>query len=386
MGIIHFPIQFPHLAKRVWRTPHRTPHNAPFFPSSPLNSISTAPFGFRRDLHRWQQLVTPAWLAALLAGTPLVAAPSRHWRLFEIGFDGSSAFAHGHIAGAGYIDTTQLEHGPLWNKVSDQLLERCLLRHGIRHDVTVVLYGRNRLAAARAAHLMLYAGVKDVRLLDGGFVAWSRAGLPLAQGAAPPAVPLDDFGAAFPAHPEYMFDMHQARSLLLQADGVLVSTRTWNEFIGATSGYSYIDARGDIPGAVWGRAGDDDDVHSMTEFHHADGTMHSAAEICRLWRGAGVRADQHTVFYCGTGWRASLAFFYAWLMNWERIAVYDGGWCEWSRDCNNPVLCRTENAPQLRAHVFSGDALIHGRDGQRGRTAVVAAPHNDAHPCAWYRA
>jgi 3-mercaptopyruvate sulfurtransferase SseA len=27
-------------------------------------------------------------------------------------------------------------------------------------------------------------------------------------------------------------------------------------------------------------------------------------------------------------------------MNWERISVYDGGCCEWSRDPDNPVVCR----------------------------------------------
>jgi thiosulfate/3-mercaptopyruvate sulfurtransferase len=53
----------------------------------------------------------------------------------------------------------------------------------------------------------------------------------------------------------------------------------------------------------------------MTEFHHSDGRMKPAAEICRMWHAAGVHAGRHTVFYCGTGWRASLAFFYAWLMN-----------------------------------------------------------------------
>jgi thiosulfate/3-mercaptopyruvate sulfurtransferase len=37
-----------------------------------------------------------------------------------------------------------------------------------------------------------------------------------------------------------------------------------------------------------------------------------------------------TAFYCGTGWRASMAFFYAWLMDWPHISVYDGGWFEWS--------------------------------------------------------
>jgi 3-mercaptopyruvate sulfurtransferase SseA len=74
--------------------------------------------------------------------------------------------------------------------------------------------------------------------------------------------------------------------------------------------------------------------------------MKSAAEIVRMWQACGIHADQSAVFYCGTGWRASLAFYYAWLMGWERIAVFDGGWCEWSREQGNPVLCRVRLAQQ----------------------------------------
>jgi len=306
-----------------------------------LNSIASfVPSGFRHDLPRWRQLVTPEWLAALVAGAPVDAAPDRAWRLFEVGCGQRDNFSRGHIPGAGYIDTAQLEHGPLWNKVADQALERLLLGHGIRHDVTVILYGRNPLAAARAAHLLLYAGVQDVRLLDGGFNSWMAAGLPIAPGAAVGHAATEDFGARFPARPDYLVHMPQARSLLARPDAALVSIRTWSEFIGKTSGYSYIDARGDIPGALWGRAGADGDVNSMAAFHCAQGRMKPAAAIRAMWQAAGIHPDRHTVFYCGTGWRASLAFFYAWLMGWERIGVYDGGWCEWSRDASNPVVCR----------------------------------------------
>ena len=56
---------------------------------------------------------------------------------------------------------------------------------------------------------------------------------------------------------------HQARKLSQQPDGVLVSIHTWNEFIGKTSGYSYIEAIGDIPGAHWRRPGNDDAGNSM---------------------------------------------------------------------------------------------------------------------------
>ncbi len=64
-----------------------------------------------------------------------------------------------------------MESEPLWNKVSDEQLKAMLAKHGIRHDTTVILYGRDVYAGARVAQIMLYAGVKDV-------VCWMAAGKP----------------------------------------------------------------------------------------------------------------------------------------------------------------------------------------------------------------
>ncbi|MES2149565.1 MAG: rhodanese-like domain-containing protein [Pseudomonadota bacterium] len=293
--------------------------------SDPLPTES----GFRRDLVRWRQLVAPTWLAALLAGQAVEAAPAGRWRLLEVGCGDAPLHAQGHIGQAAYLDSGELETLPLWNKVDDAALLALLLRHGIEHDTTVLLYGRGALAQARAAHLMLYAGVRDVRLLDGGLAAWCAAGLALSRQCAP-LVPALRFGAPFPGRPGFMADMAQARQVLGHPDGALVSVRSWSEYSGATSGYSYIAARGDIPGARWGRAGRDGDVDSMDDYHDAAGRMRPAAEIRRMWHASGIHAGQDTLFYCGTGWRASLAFFCAWLMGWPRIGVYDGGWYEWS--------------------------------------------------------
>ena len=109
-----------------------------------------------------------------------------------------------------------------------------------------------------------------------------------------------------------------------------------DEFVGTTSGYPYIEARGDIPGARWGCVGNERDVNRPSDFHNPDGTMKTRGEICDFWRKAGIHADRQTAFYYSTGWRASLAFFYAWLMNWERVSVYDGGSYEWRSDPGNP--------------------------------------------------
>ncbi|MFD2273309.1 hypothetical protein ACFS07_25640 [Undibacterium arcticum] len=47
----------------------------------------------------------------------------------------------------------------------------------------------------------------------------------------------------------------------------------------------------------------------MSDFHNPDGTMKAPNEICAFWGKAGIHSGQKTAFYCGTGWRASLAFF-----------------------------------------------------------------------------
>lgn len=288
---------------------------------------------------RWRQLVTADWLAALLVGRCHDGAPTRDWRLFEVGCDAGARAMRGHIPGAGYIDTCELEGGPWWNKVDDASLENALLGKGIRCDTTVILYGRSILLPARAAHLLLYAGVKDVRLLDGGLEAWQAAGHPITN-ALPSRWPRAEFfGCRVPAHPEYLADLGQVQRVVGSREGVLVSNRTWSEHIGEISGYSYIAAKGDIPGARWGRAGQNGDVHSMSDFQRANGTLKPPAEVCAFWAAEGITPHRHATFYCGTGWRASLAFFYAWLMGWQRISVFDGGWLEWSqpRDTNDPT-------------------------------------------------
>ena len=318
------------------------------------DSKPRVPPGFRSDLPRWRQLVSAPWLEALLAGQPVAAAPSANWQLFEVACEGLEAFQGGHIPGARYLDTRQFERLPFWNSLPEGDLQHVLKLVGICPGCTVVLYGRNLLAAARVAQLMLVAGVQDVRLLDGGLAAWCAAGLALHHGHEPQRLNRDtgvgiasnaDAGASrtacFVSRPDYLIGTAQAKVLLAQSDAALVSIRTRAEYWGETSGYSYIAARGEIPGALWGHAGSDGDVNSMGSFQEADGRMKPAAKIATLWREAGIVPEMQIAFYCGTSWRASLAFLYAWLMGWERISVYDGGWFEWSSDPANPVICRT---------------------------------------------
>jgi thiosulfate/3-mercaptopyruvate sulfurtransferase len=216
----------------------------------------------------------------------------------------------------------------------------------------VILYGRDtegqanekwpgrragQIAATRAAAILTYAGVSDVRVLDGGYDHWVRAGLPLGTVANRP-VPAERFGLPIPVRPEVLVDIDEAKAILADPDGsALVSVRTWREHIGAVSGYNYIGPAGRIAGDVWGNCGSD--AYHMQHYRTIDNTMRPYPEIAANWAAAGITPDRRVAFYCGTGWRASETWFYAHLMGWDRIAVYDGGWLDWS---NDPVSNATE--------------------------------------------
>jgi thiosulfate/3-mercaptopyruvate sulfurtransferase len=142
---------------------------------------------------------------------------------------------------------------------------------------------------------------------------------------------------SIPQRPEIIVDIEEAKAILADPEGAaLVSVRTWKEHTGQVSGYNYIEPKGRIAGDVWGNCGSD--AYHMQHYRNVDNTMRPYPEIAANWAEAGITPDKWVAFYCGTGWRASETWFYAYLMGWERIAVYDGGWFEWSQDPTNNAI------------------------------------------------
>ncbi|HAH57011.1 MAG TPA: thiosulfate sulfurtransferase, partial [Bacteroidales bacterium] len=74
----------------------------------------------------------------------------------------------------------------------------------------------------------------------------------------------------------------------------------------------------------------------MENYRNVDHTMREYHETQAFWNAAGITPDKRLAFYCGTGWRGSEAFFNAWLMGYPDVAVFDGGWFEWSNHPENP--------------------------------------------------
>jgi len=300
-------------------------------------------------LKRYRQLVYPQWLKTLIDGGTPPEFDGKDFVICHGHYRNRGAYEEGHIPGAIEVDTNTLESTETWNRRSPEELKTSLENLGITEDTTVILYGRfsfpdnndpfpgssaGHLGSIRAAFIMMYAGVKDVRILNGGLLSWEDAGYEIStrEYKAPRR---GEFKIQIPGRPELAVDVPEAKEIIASDQAELVSVRSWPEYIGEVSGYNYIEKKGRIPGSVFGNCGTD--AYHMENYRNLDHTTREYHEIEESWREVGVVPEKHNAFYCGTGWRGSEAWFNAWLMGWPRVSVFDGGWFEWSNDPSNPI-------------------------------------------------
>ncbi len=299
-------------------------------------------------LKRYKHLVSAGWVHELISGAKPLHYSNSNFVIVHAHYRNRDAYLSGHIPGAIDMDTLALEAPETWNRRSPAELKKALEEHGITKDTTVLMYGKfmfpdnsdefpgsaaGDIGAIRCAFIMMYAGVKDVRVLNGGFQSWVDAGYDVSY-TDETKNPVDDFGATIPVHPELAVDTPEAKEMLIAPHAELVCVRSWREYIGEVSGYNYIKPKGRIPGAVFADCGSD--AYHMENYRNLDHTTREYHEIEEIWESNGITPEKHLAFYCGTGWRGSEAWFNAWLMGWPNVSVYDGGWFEWSADPHNP--------------------------------------------------
>lgn len=235
---------------------------------------------------------------------------------------------------------------------------------GIQHKRRCVVYTQSLrcgvidlAVSARLAWCLSYAGVEDVGLLYGGFGAWRAAGLPTAHPTRPQ--PVADFfggevGHAFPACPQYDACTEEVEGIVKAATGEaaadtaapqLADVRSWREFTGGRHDYPYALPHGRIPTARWAHWGPSTyiggDFFGAASAGDGDASAAAASVLdldceatARLWKAWGLdvgpRRRRRIVFYCGSGWRSSLAWCVARLLGHDDCASYDGGFLEWA--------------------------------------------------------
>jgi thiosulfate/3-mercaptopyruvate sulfurtransferase len=287
-------------------------------------------------------LITPAGLARLLAGASAgVALLDVRWRLG--GPPGIDAYRAGHLPGAVFLDLDTALAAPPGAGGRHPVpaaadFQAAMRRAGVREHATAVVYDdADSTAAARAWWLLRYFGHEAVRVLDGGYRAWTSAGLPVEAGT-PPAGAAGDFTA----RPGHMPLLDAAGAAATTRTGVRLDARAGERYRGETEPVDPV--AGHIPGAV---------SAPTAQNVNPDGTFRSPAELAARFAALGIAAgtpadgpDAVPVgAYCGSGVTAAhevLALRLAGIP----AALYAGSWSEWITDPDRPVA--TGPASSLR--------------------------------------
>lgn len=278
--------------------------------------------------------VSPEWLQSVIAGNQ---KESSDYIILECSWGElvkDSAYNKGHIEGAVHMNTDSVESEEFWNIRSAEEIKKLVADYGITKDTTVICYADTGVNSAddRVAFTMLWAGVENVKCLDGGLEAWTKAGYELETKSNQPTATEKVFGTTIPAHPEYILSIDDTIDKLESDDNFkLVSIRSKAEFLGETSGYSYIDRAGEPKGAIWGHDTDDG------SYNKEDGTTVGIDVLEKYLEKSGASLENELSFYCGTGWRATIPFLICYENGYTNMTVYDGGWYQWQMNDDLPV-------------------------------------------------
>jgi thiosulfate/3-mercaptopyruvate sulfurtransferase len=263
-------------------------------------------------------LVSPRELQGILEDT-------RGRRPLVLDLRPPEAYTAGHIPGAIHLDlwgVSLIDTDPAPLGAFMWMIEHVLAVHGVDAQTPVIVYDdQSGIRAARAFWFLEYFGHPCTRLLDGGFGAWTRAGLPVTRDASP--APQSSWTGSREA--STLATWRDVYSALAKRDVVLLDTRSDGEYCGTT-----VRARrgGAIPGAKhieWTR--------NLTP----EGDFKSAADLKKMYEDAGVTPDREVIAYCQGGYRAAHSYLALRLLGYPKVRSYVGSWKEWGDREDLPI-------------------------------------------------
>jgi thiosulfate/3-mercaptopyruvate sulfurtransferase len=234
------------------------------------------------------------------------------------------AYLENHISGAVRVDLASDLSAPAIAGVTGrhplpepEQAARIFSRLGIGPGVQVVTYddAGGALAAGRAWWMLHWLGFDQAAVLDGGWQAWLRLGLPLRSGRE--ANPPGSFQARL--RPELAMTTAQVERLRSDPAYRLIDARSAERFRGENEQLDPV--AGHIPGAI---------NAPYMENLAPDGTFLSKDVLRQRYLSllGDVPADK-VVFYCGSGVTAVHDILALMAAGLGEGRLYPGSWSEW---------------------------------------------------------
>lgn len=254
-------------------------------------------------------------------------------------------FEGGHIEGAVFVDLERElsdpaippEHEGRHPLPTAQAFQESCLRWGVHADTPVVVMDAGpSLAASRAWWLLRWFGHRHVRVLDGGFAAWQRAGLEWVSGPVPPP------GAGtFVPQPGVLRTVSIDEVVDPGRLWRLLDARAAERFRGDVEPIDPVP--GHIPGAV-----NLPTLSALTD----EGTFRTYDELMALFGAVGVGPGDDVVTSCGSGVTAGHQVLALALIGVD-AGLFPGSYSLWCRTPGLPIgrvegRRSTPNAPASR--------------------------------------
>jgi len=277
-------------------------------------------------------LVSTDWLAERLDAPDLKILDASYSPMPGMPLD--AHYRIEHIPGAQFFDIDEIADtsNPLPHMLpSPEKFVSRMRKMGIGDGDQVVIYDNaGMFSAPRAWWMFRVMGHDDVAVLDGGLPKWRAEGRPL-EGDSPTPTQPKHFTARMQA--ELVRDLEDMRRIAEQGGAQVVDARSPERFHAIAP--EPTGRAGHIPG-------------SLNLYYRAilneDGTMRPPEQIRQLFQMAQVDLNKPVVTTCGSGVTACILALGLATAGYERAAVYDGSWTEWSLAPDTPVATGEESA------------------------------------------
>ena len=250
-------------------------------------------------------------------------------------------YAVAHLPGAPQLSLDAALAGPSGDGGRHPLpdpavLQEALRECGIDDDSRVVVYDQGTsLSASRAWWTLRWAGLADVRVLDGGLAAWQRASLPVVSAATTPAGAPDADARRGPrgsvtVQPGSLPVVEVEDVPRAAREGILLDVRAPERYRGEVEPIDPV--AGHIPGAI---------NLPMSALQQADGRFRSPEHIRALALAAGVDGSKRVTTSCGSGVTAAQMVLGLCEAGID-ATPYIGSWSGWITDPSRPFATGPE--------------------------------------------
>ncbi len=233
-----------------------------------------------------------------------------------------TAYKSGHIPGAIRFDPSMSEglrksagsSEPMMLE-EDEILGKTLGKYGLTVDSHIVAYSDVGQDAGFILAILDYAGAKNLSLLNGGIVAWKKAGQTLSTEVVKPE--------------EKIFEIEPHKRLVVHNDYVkanldnpavtIVDVRILQQSLRVLK-HPLAKRAGRIPGSI---------LFPITGLYMDHSYLKSPKELLWVLKERNIRPNKTIIVSCNTGWWGAGAQYMLRYLGYKDVRLHDESWIGW---------------------------------------------------------